>query len=80
MDDLLLRSRPHTENKRGMSKEKEDEGGKTAMTVDNQWIKKRDTRSSKGQGNSWVKMRFVGMGCETSDGREQRGRRQEWQL
>lgn len=27
VDDLLLKSRPHAENKRGMSKEKEDEGG-----------------------------------------------------
>lgn len=39
MDDLLLSGGPHTESKRGMSKEKEDEGGKTATAVDNQWIK-----------------------------------------
>lgn len=39
VDDLLLSGGPHTESKRGMSKEKEDEGGKTATAVDNQWIK-----------------------------------------
>lgn len=39
MDDLLLSGGPHTESKRGMSKEKEDEGGKTATAVDNQRIK-----------------------------------------
>lgn len=56
-----------------MRKEKEDEGGKTAMAVDNQWIKKkRDARSRKGQGNSWVEDGFMGKGCETSGGREQR--------
>lgn len=39
VDDLLLSGGPHTESKRGMSKEKEDEGGKTATAVDNQRIK-----------------------------------------
>ena len=35
-----------------MSKEKEDEGrGKTATAVDNQGIKKSDTRSGRGRGN-----------------------------
>lgn len=40
VDDLLLSSSPHAGNKGGMSEEKEDEGGKTAMAVDNQWIKR----------------------------------------
>ena len=39
-----------------MSKEKEDEerGGKTTTAVDNQRIKKSDTRSGKGRGRGWV--------------------------
>lgn len=49
-------------------------GGKTATSIDNQWIKKKGAIQGQGKdgGNSWVKL---WMGCEGSDGEEQRGDR-----